>query len=352
VDSAHAPLVEPADDPNARRVTFSYRDDAAGAVLLMVHTVIERHRADLRPMLMRRDAGGDVWHLTLTLPADVRVSYQFHPFDFHPFDREPAGVPDPAAWAAMRRTALPDPANPVLAPQWMPGVRASALVLTEPSTTESFTADPARGTLTGTTLGDRPLWTYLPAEATGPDLPLLVLLDGELWHDVAPSIVDTLVAEGDIPPLCTVLVGSGSMQRRAADLAGNADFLRLLATELPARIAERHPVTDDPARTVLCGQSLGGTTAVLGALHAPHRYGVAVSQSGVFPTVPPLEEAGRVRVHLSVGTLEDRLLPGNRALRAALDAAGASNAYHEYAGGHEPLSWQPDLVRALRQAFR
>ena len=45
---------------------------------------------------------------------------------------------------------------------------------------------------------------------------------------------------------------------------------------------------------------------------------------------------------------DDHLLPGNRALHAALDARGIEHQYEEFAGGHDWPYWRLHLADTLR----
>ncbi|SCE20185.1 alpha/beta hydrolase, partial [Streptomyces sp. DfronAA-171] len=123
--------------------------------------------------------------------------------------------------------------------------------------------------------------------------------------------------------------------------------------------AARLPLTTDPARTVIAGQSLGGLTAAWAALAAPHRFGNVLAQSGSFwwPNGPDAEWLTRtiasaprrpVRFRLSFGRQEWVALPAARRLRTALAEAGYEDAeYHEFNGGHDYLCWRTELAAGL-----
>ena len=213
----------------------------------------------------------------------------------------------------------------------------------------------------------RRVWLYEPAPtatatARNPGkLPVLVLLDGEHWQPQLgiAHLLDNLIADGRIPPLAVVLPDSVDAGTRWSELACRPEFVSFLAEELLPWTAERLPITDDPACTVVAGQSLGGLTAAYAAFSAPHRFGNVLAQSGSFwwPEGPDAEwltgrlaEAPRlpVRFWLSFGEQEWVALPAARRLRETLAAAGYDDAvYREFNGGHDYLCWRTELADGL-----
>jgi hypothetical protein len=117
-----------------------------------------------------------------------------------------------------------------------------------------------------------------------------------------------------------VLPDSVDEPTRWAEMTCRPAYAAFLADELLPWAATRLPLTDDPARTVVAGQSLGGLTAAHAALSAPHRFGNALVQSGSFwwPDGPDTEWLTReiariprlpVRFRLSYGEQEWVALP-------------------------------------------
>jgi enterochelin esterase family protein len=208
--------------------------------------------------------------------------------------------------------------------------------------------------------GHRRVWLYTPPGASG-ELPVLVLFDGEHWQPRLglAHLLDNLIADGRIPPLAAVLPDSVDGDTRWAELTCRPEFVAFLTDELLPWAASRVPLTGDPARTVVAGQSLGGLSAAFAALSAPHRFGNVLVQSGSFwwPDGPEREWlTGRiaqvprlpVRFWLSFGEQEWVLLPAARRLRDTLAAVGYDDAvYREFNGGHDYLCWRTELADGL-----
>ncbi|MEU5699058.1 enterochelin esterase [Streptomyces aurantiacus] len=316
--------------------------------------------------LMERAPGTDVWHWTLRLRRDWRGTY-----DFHVDEGEGPEQGGPEYWRWLRTRRHADPYNSRTLPRRWGGDPVSYAEL--PGAPDSSDWDPrpgvARGTVTehrvaSARLGtERRVWLYEPPGAVREPakLPVLVLLDGEHWQPRlgVAHLLDNLIADGRVPPLAAVLPDSVDPGTRWTELTCRPEFVAFLVDELLPWAAGRLPVTDDPARTVVAGQSLGGLTAAYAALAAPHRFGNALVQSGSFwwPVGPEAEWlTGRVageprrpvRFRLSFGEQEWVALPAARRLRDTLAAAGYENAaYREFNGGHDYLCWRTELADGL-----
>ncbi|MGK5629131.1 enterochelin esterase [Streptomyces sp. URMC 123] len=375
------PLVEPADDPAYRLVTFVLRDDPerpATDVLALLHTVTDkdRHAGDLTPHLMAKVPGTDVWAITHRLRADHRASYQFH------VARGPRAETlrtDRAAWLAVLDGAVPDPLNTEPPLPARDGRHPASVMSLPEAPAQPWVHRPAVDTASGTDVrgeasgevrdaevGGRPLQVYLPPghrPEHGP-YPVAVLLDGEMWGQVLDvgTTLDRLVAERRIPPTVALLVHTMAPHDRMADLSCSEPFVDFLADELLPWAGRTHGATPQARHTVVAGQSAGGLTAAFAALHRPDRFGNALSQSGSFWWPDGTEfDAGSewltrrfavterlpVRFHLEVGLQEWMLLPHNRHLRNVLEARGYEVSYREFNGGHDYACWRGGLADGL-----
>ncbi|MCA6094213.1 enterochelin esterase [Streptomyces sp. SCA3-4] len=369
------PLVEPDADPAYRLVTFLWRDDPATpaeAVLALLHTVTDkdRHAHDLTPHLMHKVPGTDVWAISHRLRADHRASYQF---SVHHGSREDALRTDRRSWLRVLDSALPDPlaAGPLLPSR--DGRNPSSVMELPDAPAQDFAAprhSVPRGARLAAEVDGRRVAVHLPAghradagSGTGP-YAVAVLLDGEMWGPVLDfgATLDNLHADGRIPPTVTLFVETMGRDRRMADLSCSEEFVDWLADVLLPWAAQEYGATDDPARTVVAGQSAGGLTAAFAAFRRPERFGNALSQSGSFWWPDGTEFDGGsewltrqyatheklpVRFHLEVGLQEWMLLPQNRHLRNVLEARGYEVAYDEFNGGHDYACWRGGLAVGL-----
>ncbi|NHC14113.1 enterochelin esterase [Motilibacter sp. E257] len=363
-EAAGTPLLEPAGSPDECVATFLWRGEA-GRVLLLANKLTDR--SHLERSLMERVPGTDVWHLSYRLPTRWRGSYVFAP--------GPAG--DTAALRELAsRAGLPDPYNCRILLQ-PPGVGARSVAELPQAPAQAYLrARPGvpRGEVVehdvqGAELGSRRVWAYTPAAPAGSALPLLVLLDGEMWlHrlSIVPTL-DNLIADGAVPPLVAVMPEAGTREARFRDLSCSDSFTRFLATELAPWASASLGATEDPARTVVAGQSLGGLAAAYAALEHPDRLGAVLAQSGSWwwPSanpdgVPPEALTRRVRERASVpvrfylenGTDEWVSLEPARRLRDALRGRGYTVDYREFCGGHDQACWRGGIADGLTALLR
>lgn len=181
---------------------------------------------------------------------------------------------------------------------------------------------------------------YLPAGfERGQALPVLWLLhgggmDADQWFRTGhvERYADRLIASGRVRPFVIVMPSSNG---RRYD--GPAE--RFIVDELPAWLQARYGLAPTRAQSAIAGMSLGGYGAVKLPLAAPQRWGHAHALAGWYPDelIAEVKRAGGLPVELVLrcGT-EDDLLPGNRALLAALPRRPD---YREDPGGHSFHYW-------------
>ncbi|MGO1050180.1 enterochelin esterase [Crossiella sp. CA198] len=371
VEAEGTPLVEPAEDAAHRIVTFLWRDAGQGAVLLHANKLTDYN--DLGPSLLHLLPGTDVWHRSYRLRADWRGTYQLAPLPEPPAAPEVWRGPERARWRELQALAVTDPLNPGTLPNKFGGPALSLAALPDAPPQPWLFPRPDRpvGRVTehrfdSAVLGnEREVWLYQPPGEDHADLPLLVLFDGEAWvHDLGVThTLDNLIAEGAIPPMAALLVSSLNLPARVVELACDELFLRMLTEELLPWAGRQLPLTTDPRRTVVAGQSLGGLTAAFAGLRAPHRFGNVLAQSGSFwwPSGTAFEAGAQwltqalatedklpVAFDLEVGLLEWELLEPTRRLRDVLRAKGYDLSYREFHGGHDSACWRGGLADGLR----
>ncbi|KYF58027.1 hypothetical protein BE08_43845 [Sorangium cellulosum] len=398
--SRRGPLIEPIDDRTVL-VTFVWIGAAQRVSVRGAQIFPDVMRAS-HPM--RRVEGTDVWYLSATAPANVITVYQYlvdEPEMGASLMGDPAGL-----LRAQLACAHVDPVNPRrIYPQ--AGVIAGDLGLPE-SRWESILdlageeqrgwfddAGAPAGTLVehrlaSAVLGnERTVTVYTPPGMTADraPYPLVVMLDGECWPRVARMHVglDNLIAaKAIVPPVVAFVHNAPSPQivrSRIAETACNPAFAAMLADELLPMLRERYPVSVDPDRVVLAGNSYTALAAAHAALERPDAFGAVMSTSGThgwgYADHPAcalvLGKDGEpewltrqyasaprkaIRFWIDVGQLETGTfidwMPGvdqraaNRHLRTVLQARGYQVTYHESPGGHEFVTFRHSVLRGLR----
>lgn len=379
VASAGTLLIEDASDGQCT-YTFLYRGDpAVRRVGVVTNRVIDP--VDYRQALMEHVPGTDIWWLSLRLGSGWRGSYSIAA------DRDGAATVPPTvlaeqqrrrerslemahpedhanlnAWYDLIAHTAPDPFCRVAAPRGMGSVAAGPDAPTSP---DLLPAPPGRVIPVDPRLtGGRRLWWHIPAGPPPARWHTLVLLDGQHWR-ARTAVLDSWQAAGIIPPSATLLVDSGDMAARTADLTCSPRFidtlLRALAT-VPADLGA--PLSPKPAHTRIAGQSLGGLTALYAQCVAPDRFGISICQSGSFwwPNAAGGAEAEWLTtairdsgiqlgyVHLEAGLAEQPLLGPVRSLRHLLAGQTRQLCYREFDGGHDPACWEISLPTALRDS--
>lgn len=119
------------------------------------------------------------------------------------------------------------------------------------------------------TLADRTVWVHVPAGVgTGP-LPCTVFQDGGGFLDPddglrAGTVLDNLVAAGDVPPVVGVFVDPGPDRNAEYDTFDGRYAARLVDEVLP-RVAQEVALSEDPRDRALVGFSSGGSASLIAA---------------------------------------------------------------------------------------
>ncbi|MFF7095656.1 enterochelin esterase [Streptomyces rubradiris] len=375
------PLVEEIDgDPRHRAVTFLWRGHRATRQVLFSGNRIT-DRARLADSLLERVPGTDVWHLGLRLRADHRGSYRLAA-DISL--REPPADPDALQQRlrSLAAHAAADPLNPRrIATRWQ---SADSSVFALPDAPAQPWSG-RRGTVpagrverhrvtAAAPAGDRDAWIYLPPETgrrDGTPLPVAVVCDGDMWFGRLglADTLDAMIADGALPPLAVVAPDAVDRTARWRDLGAREPFVSFLADVLLPWAAGRWPITTDPRRTVVAGQSLGGMTALYAGYLRPDRFGNVLAQSpslwwrpglpspaGPKPPVhgdPWLvarfkaEPPRPLAVHLDVGLHEGAMADHARVLYDTLRAGGHRVTFDAFNGGHDYACWHGALADGL-----
>jgi enterochelin esterase-like enzyme len=329
--------------PDAERVTVA---GGLGA--------LEPHDTDLR----RED---DAWVRTYESPSNLRTLYGF--------------IPD-GNWMSWDKF-VPDPGNPrtYVFPADEEEEDGKELVLSllelpdAPAFEWSPSRDVPRGRVKMHRLGserlgnERRVYRYDPPG--GKPEAVLVLFDGWAFTQIcsAPTVLDNLIAAGEIPPVLAILPDSLDQETRTRELTCGDAFLAFVVDELlPWAGADA-----DPERTVVAGSSLGGLMAGYAGLRRPDVFGNVLSMSGSFQREPPGKRPGWVPRHLAeterlpvrwyldageleVWTFERRagIVHANRHLADVLRAKGYDVTHREFPGGHDYLWWNETIAWGLQ----
>ncbi|WP_250003480.1 alpha/beta hydrolase-fold protein [Actinoplanes sp. M2I2] len=351
VTASGTPLVEPWRD-GSRLVTFLWRGPARGARVWWGLDVA-----------LEQMPGTDLWYATRVLPSDLRTIYciAHDSADALPADDSGEGTCHVDAHNPLRHFFPGEPGDPDDHDAWLS-------VLSLPDAPGEPWLDPRPGVQAGTLLEaplSHPVTVHRPAGTPTDGLPVLVVFDGWIARTAQriPTILDNLVAAGEIAPVVTLFV-SNHAATRDEDLTPGSDLAAYLTrTLLPWARAELGAGADGRANMV-AGVSRGGLAAAHLALASPDSFGAVISQSGSFwwpddnPGAVMREVARRppadIRFYLDVGIFETQPGPGgltqidvNRAMRDALRQRGYPVSYAEYTGGHDYINWRRTFADGL-----
>ncbi len=409
VEMHSVPLIE-TDGAGLACVTFLWRDhhgcERTSPIELVyadVNCVTDHH--SFTPQSLERVGGTNIWFWQVELPADWRGTYAFIPVradqkpahsDMHRLDRKIQRK----WWASILPQATADPLNSLhahtagrsmpVSPLHLPEAPNYALwhgidsVKVSPESEDVIEID----WFSTSQKKQRKIWIYVSGDKhCVPDdgYPIAVLLDGNNWTQQMPihSVLGAETAAGRLPPAVYVFIDAIDGSNRAEDLTCNPDFWAAVRSELLPIIAESAPITEDPSRSIVAGQSYGGLAAVYAGVHMPDRFGLVLSQSGSFwwpnletvyssqdpvqlreaartgwltkqvesRSLPPLAPSQSLKVFMEVGSREDDMIDGSDAMAAALRRAGHDVFYRQFEGGHDGLCWRNGLIDGLRWLF-
>ena len=366
------------------RVTFWWRDPAGSEDTSSVQHVwiyitgVTDHHQRARPQSLSRIPGTDVWFWQTTLNANWRGSYCLIPSENeHDFAEsaftgdEPDRVALREGWRRLLAHAVADPLNPL---SWRGGRGHAVSALEMPDAPEQpgwhapqdtpFTPPICIHWRSARLGNKRRVWIYTTGEESAAERPLAVLLDGQFWAQSMPvwPVLAALTREGKLPPAVYLLIDSIDNTQRGLELPCNAAFWQALQEELLPQIKAQAPFSDDPARTVVAGQSFGGLAALYAGLNWPERFGCVLSQSGSFwwphrgaqqdGVVIEQINAGSVqpqslRIVLEAGAREPLIFRVNQSLYSLLQPTAAAVFWRPTDGGHDALCWRGGLTAGL-----
>ncbi len=287
----------------------------------------------------------DLFYVILQFPADARLQYKF--------------IVD-GNW-------VNDPANSRTQAEgfgynsefWMPGYHDESML--------SLGHDVAHGTIERVMLeshilhSHREVFLYQPpasAEQRAESRSLLIVHDGAeaLRLGRFHSIVDNLIAEKHVPPVCMAFV---TPQMRNEEYASSNQYIEFSSKELyPFVVTEFEKrgwiISKDAHDHAVTGASLGGLLATKTVLRFPDTFGAVLAQSpsywwnrGEIFRSPEMHNASKVDFVIQTGTICDaKDLASLMAQRLRL--MGAHVEYFEYSQGHTWGNWRTTFAEGLR----
>lgn len=205
---------------------------------------------------------------------------------------------------------------------------------------------------------------------------MLILFDAQRWFDDfgIPHAVDAAVAAGRCAPMGIIGVESpATPPERMRQLAASRPFLEMLAEELLPFVTSDETPWGGTDRRILCGQSLGGLSALAAALWTPHAYGAVLAQSpsvwwrpGGSATPNTYTDSSTswlfeqfrsaappsMSIRIDAGSNEGLITEHLHTLRDLLKDRGFRSSLHIYTGGHDYPCWAAALLSGLADLHR
>jgi enterochelin esterase family protein len=352
MSSRRSPNIEPLED-GRYRVSVAYHDPAAEMIFVGGGLGGDE---DTPVRCMRRDADG-WWTRSFEIPSGARLAYWFtteeSPKSYEQLICDPL---NPSRHRYPGDEELPDDPPFDASIVELPGARE--MRWSTAGGAVSGVVDVSR--VSSEILGnERRVWTYRPP---GYDpsrrYPLIVCFDGLAYTHEAyvplPTVLDNLVAAGEIPPVVAVLPDSLDQETRIRELSLDEPFVEFLAEELLPWANARLSIDGDPARTVVAGSSLGGLAAAFCGLRRSDLFGLVLSQSGAYqlaefrgPSLFAVEDRVPLRFYLDAGAFEFQQVKANLHMRDVLVAKGYDVDYRTFPGGHDYFWWRETIADGL-----
>lgn len=209
----------------------------------------------------------------------------------------------------------------------------------------------------------RRVWVYTPANYDeAKTYGIAIFLDGWEYINIikAPTILDNLILDNLIPPICAVFIES--TEERDIELACSKPFTDFLTEEILPWASEKYKITNKAEETIAAGFSFGALAACYAALTHPERVGKVLGQSGYFSWKPEGEEDGwiirefekrpklPIDFYLDIGTFELRwpfISDSMIRMTDVLGSKGNKLKHNIFTGGHVHIDWQDTVADGL-----
>ena len=134
----------------------------------------------------------------------------------------------------------------------------------------------------------RDWWIYVPAQyKAGTPACVMVFQDGGGYRDFVPTVLDNLIAKGDMPVTVAVMVNPGAFEGGRSDRSFEYDTLsdqyaRFLLEEILPEVEKTYTLRHDPESRAIAGASSGGICAFTVAWERPDQFHRVLSWIGSF----------------------------------------------------------------------
>lgn len=202
--------------------------------------------------------------------------------------------------------------------------------------------------------------------------PVLITSDGKdyIQYGHTGRVIDSLSEEGEMESVIYFGIPYKSVKERRRMYHPEGDrqeaYIRFLAHELVPFIDENYPTYQVGAGRTLMGDSLAATVSLQTAAKYPNLFGSVILHSPfvndqVLDVVNDINDPAAFFIYHVIGDqetevktaidgIQDFLTP-NRQLNELLVKKGFEYFYEEFKGDHTWKYWQPDIPRALKEAF-
>lgn len=321
-----------------------------------------RHRVVGLPddLAMHHLVGTTLWWVTVVIPGESRVEYQFE-------------LRRHGEWQRFN-----DPRNPRVARSpvgdssvcWSAGYQVPPWVLPDPEARAGEMVE--LDVVSRAQRRTNRVRVYLPARlrSTGA-YPLLIVHDGSDFVEYAGmrTVLDNLIHRLD---MAETVVAFTDPVDRLTEYPNQAAHARMLVEELVPRLERELPIATQPSRRCLMGSSFGAIAAFSTTVRYPRAFGSLLLQSGsfVFTDIgvdhgggPAFDPAVRFvnayrrrprrvadRMFVSCGRYED-LIVQNRSMLEVWRETDMMINYVESRDGHSWESWRDRLRDGLSWIF-
>ena len=222
-------------------------------------------------------------------------------------------------------------------------------------------------------------WVYVPAQYRA-DTPAAVMVwqDGNAQKNFVPTVMDNLIAKGDIPVTVNIFIEPGGLKAPRDNRSFEYDTLsdqyaRFLLEEILPEVSKTVRLRSDAAGRAIAGESSGGICAFTAAWERPNEFSKVLSWVGSFTNIAAggsLRDGGHnyealvrrvppkpIRIFLQDGINDNDSTAGswwlaNVTLARSLAFAGYDYRFEQGQGWHNNNHLRAVLPDALRWLWR